>query len=303
MRQLKHFVGLLVRGFCMGSADVVPGVSGATVAFILGIYQQFIDAIRSFDVRFFADLLRFRFRAALARPHFAFLIPLVTGIFAAIIFFTKVIPLPKLIVSQPELIYALFFGLIAGSCQTLLRTIKGIGARDVAAFLGGACLGFFVVTLIPVDSPDASWFIALSGMLAICAMVVPGISGSFVLLILGKYADVLQGISDFDLAIILPFAIGAAFGLFTFSRLLSMLMRSYHRLAMLAIAGVLLASLWVIWPFQERHFEIIRGKSKMVSSTPALPDFGFDLLAPGALMIIGFVLVVALEKLGGRTAS
>jgi len=291
----------------MGAADVVPGVSGGTMAFILGIYTRLIDAIKSFDLVWASAVLRFDFKTALARPHLAFLIPLGLGIVSAIGFFTRIVPIPQLIHTHPEHIYGLFFGLIVGSILVLFADLGWRSPKDVLGFAVGIVLGGIVVTAVPTTTPDTWWFITASGAVAICAMVLPGISGSFILLILGKYAVVLDGIGRLEFSILAPFALGAAVGLVSFSRLLSWLLHHYERFMLLAISGFLLASLWVVWPFQIRQYVSIRGKERLLESTPILPSLddgvtlqAFELAALG----VGAVVAVSLmAKRRGRARA
>jgi putative membrane protein len=290
---------LAVKGFCMGAADVVPGVSGGTMAFILGIYTQLIEAVRSFDTKWVQHVFKLEMKQALQRPHFGFLIPLVIGIFCALLFFTRVIPLHTLLHSHPELIYGLFFGLIVGSVIALLPEI---GRFDIRAgfFLGiGILLGWLIVNLVPVDTPDAAWFIFLSGMLAISAMLLPGISGSFILLILHKYDTILGAIGRFNLMVLIPFGLGALTGLIVFSRVLSWLLAHYYRVMLQVIIGILIGTLWIIWPFQVRKYEEIHNKERLISSTPYWPDTWNETVLYALFMVlIGIALVLIIHAWG-----
>ena len=172
----------------MGSADVIPGVSGGTMAFILGIYQKLIDSIRSFDLVWLRALLRLDMHVISSRPNLGFLLPLFTGIVLALLFFTRIVPVPRLLEVYPEPVYSLFFGLILASIVYLFRDFDHWRLRDSLVLAAGIILGWLVFTLIPVETPDATWFLFLSGAFAICAMLLPGISGSFILLILKKYS-------------------------------------------------------------------------------------------------------------------
>lgn len=301
-RLLEQSAAFAAKGFCMGAADVVPGVSGGTMAFILGIYTRLIDAITSFDAVWLRACLRLDLRTVLNRPDFAFLLPLVAGIFAAIAFFTRVVPLPRLLVTHTEHVYGVFFGLIAGSVLVLVAGFGGVRARDLPALAAGLALGAFVVTAVPGTTPETWWFVMLAGALAICAMVVPGISGSFVLLLLGKYAYVLDALGHLRFEVILPFAAGAALGLASFTRLLSWLLHRYERAALLGITGVLLASLWTIWPFQQRVYVEVRGKSRLLESTPVWPGPGDEAGTVAALAVAGFGLVAAMHYLAAARA-
>ena len=289
---MKQRAILVAKGFCIGTADIIPGVSGGTMAFILGIYSEFIAAIKSFDLAALRALLRLDIRQALARPHFGFVLPLLLGIVAALLFFTRVVPLPQLLLDYPEHIYGLFFGLISGSILVLLREIRVIGGRDYLTLVLGALGGYLVFNLVPVQTPDAGWFIFVAGALAICAMLLPGISGSFVLLILNKYTYVFSAIGYFKLSILLPFAAGALAGLVFFSRLLAWVLARYYRATVVFISGLLLASLTVIWPFQERIHATAGADPARVDAGPVITT----VLGSSALIIAGFVLILVISR-------
>ncbi len=282
----------------MGAADVVPGVSGGTMAFILGIYSQLIDAIKSFDLLWLKSIFNLDIKNIFVRPHFAFLIPLGIGIFCALMFFTRVVSLPTLIHTHPDPVYALFFGLIAGSIWVLLIHLKTFCIKDTVALIGGIFIGAILFNMVPVQTPETSWFIFVCGALAICAMILPGISGSFILLILKKYAYIFSAIGNFQFAVLIPFALGAATGLILFSRFLSYLLKVFHQTTILVITGMLMASLWVIWPFQERDYEILHGKQYLIHSNPTLPEsMSAELLLPAGLAILGLFMVLGINKL------
>jgi len=291
----------VLKGFCMGSADIVPGVSGGTMALILGIYERLLGAIRSFDRAWLDDLLNLRILDALRRNDLAFLLPLMLGIGSAILFFTRVVPLPALILSHPEQIYGLFFGLIVASIVILMREVNHYGVGEALTATVGVVLGLVIVNLVPMATPTALWFIFLCGFIAICAMLLPGISGSFILLILGKYAYIINALGSLDFPVIVTFAAGAAAGLVVFSRAIGWLLAHYHQTTLLVIKGILIGSLWIIWPFQERVYEVIRGKQRLVGSSPVWPD-GFDatVAASMAWLVAGFVLVMAIHYFAGR---
>lgn len=289
---------LAAKGFCMGAADVVPGVSGGTMAFILGIYSQLLQAIRSFDKTWLQHILHLRWSSICQHPHFGFLIPLMIGIIAAILFFTRIVPLPTLIHTHPEPIYGLFFGLILGSILSLLFTVHPLRTLD-GLYLGvGIALGWSIVNLMPVETPDASWFIFLSGMLAISAMLLPGISGSFILLILKKYELILSGIGHFHLMVIIPFGLGAVTGLIIFSRALTWLLNHFYRQTLFTIIGILIGTLWIIWPFQIRHYVMIKDKEKLLHTTPYMPDaLSQEVIYAIFMIIIGFKIIMWLSNL------
>lgn len=285
----------------MGSADIVPGVSGGTMALILGIYERLLNAIRSFDSTWVLSVLRLRLADALKRNDLIFLIPLFIGIVSALMFFTRVVPLPELIITHPEEVYGLFFGLILASIIILMGEVESYGLKEVGISVTGVVLGLLIVNLVPVETPTAGWFIFLCGFVAICAMLLPGISGSFILLILGKYAFIIEALGQFDLAVIALFSAGAIGGLITFSRAIGWLLRHHHQPTLLLIKGILIGSLWMIWPFQLRIYEIVAGKSKLVGSQPVWPEaldstFGASI----GFMVAGFVLVMVIHRISRR---
>ncbi|WP_255233392.1 DUF368 domain-containing protein [Aliifodinibius salipaludis] len=263
---------LLIKGFLMGSADIVPGVSGGTLALIVGIYTRLINAIKSFDTRFFKQVVTLKFRDAFNEVHWKFMGVLLAGIFCAILFFTKVVPLQVYMFTNPELVYGLFFGLIVGSIFVLIKAIEGFSWVHGLMVLIGAGIGFWVVTLVPADTPESPWFVFISGSIAICAMILPGISGSYFLLILRKYDYILAqfgklGTSETTAGLLslLPFVAGAVVGLVLFSRLLSWLLSRYEAKTLAVLIGFLIGSLYVIWPYQDRTFEQIVSKTEVVA--------------------------------------
>lgn len=247
----------------MGSADIVPGVSGGTMALIVGIYNRLLHAIKSFDSSFIGSLIKLRVKSVFRKVHWKFLFPLIIGIGLAIIFFTRVVPLQVYMFSHPELVFGIFFGLIIGSIVILAKEIQRWTFVRVLFLLMGAFIGFWVVNLVPTQTSEAPLYVFLSGSVAIIAMILPGISGSYILLILRKYDFILSTInqlqqpeSAMDAAItLLPFIAGAMVGLIVFSRILSWLLDHYYEPSFLVLIGFLIGSLYVIWPFQDRIYE------------------------------------------------
>jgi putative membrane protein len=292
---------LAAKGFCMGAADVVPGVSGGTMAFILGIYAELIAAIKSFDSSWLLAILRLDFKTVVSKPHFAFIIPLGTGLFCALLFFTRIVHLPVLLLEYPEQIYGLFFGLIVGSIVVLVSDMKNLKIRDYLMLLTGVIIGLIVFNLVPTQTPETSWFVFISGALAICAMILPGISGSFILLILNKYAYIFNAIGYFKFSILFPFGLGAIAGLLIFSRVLSYLLSKYYQKTILFIGGLLIASLYVIWPFQERVYTVVREKQRLIASTPMMPDeLSQTVVVSFALLISGLLFVITIHRFSAK---
>lgn len=292
---------LMAKGFCMGMADLVPGVSGGTMAFILGIYERLLAAIRSFDGVWLKACFKLDISTAIGRPHFHFIIPLLAGLFTAVWFFTHVIPLPALVHDYPEHVYGLFFGLILASIYVLMHELKGFNGLDALTLVLGTVGGLIIVNLVPVETPDAAWFIFLSGAISICAMILPGLSGSFLLLLLKKYSVIIAALGEFNLSVIVPFLLGCIVGLASFSRLLTWLMSRFYQRTLLVIKGILIASLWVLWPFQERLYETIAGKQKLLSTMPYMPAADHaSLYAVIGLVLVGLVTVVVIHILSQK---
>ncbi|MGE0708243.1 MAG: DUF368 domain-containing protein [Planctomycetota bacterium] len=317
--------GLVARGLCMGSADVVPGVSGGTMALILGIYVRLVAAIRTIDAAALRHVLRGRFAAARDHVAWRFLGAVACGQALGIVTFTAVIPLPRLIQEHPELVYGLFFGLVLGTILALGRDViagppageapprgpNGGAACAVAGVLGVA-FGLFIVTAVPVSTPETPLFVFACGAISICAMILPGISGSFVLLLLRKYAFVLGALGEVLrgdgphgrirplVEVVVPFAFGCLLGLLAFSRFLHWLLRRAERATLAFMTGLLIGSLYAIWPFAERTYEVVRDKPRMIGWRPHLPALDGTAAASLVLALAGFVGVVAMERLARR---
>ena len=287
----------LLRGFAMGCADVVPGVSGGTVAYIVGIYPRLLAAINSIGPTTVGQLFRGHWRQLWRDTDGGFLLALGCGIIAAVLFFTRVVSIPALLVSHPQQIYGLFFGLIVGSLLLLSRELGHHRLIDILWMGLGTLLGLALVNLVPTATPHTSLFVFLSGAVAITAMLLPGISGSFILLILHQYEYIFGAIGALRVAVIAPFAAGCLLGILLFSRLLAWLLSRFGRQTRLIINGLLLGSLWAIWPFQHRQFRLVREKSRIISSQPAWPaDYDESALMAFGLIVVGLVLVMALGR-------
>jgi len=226
-RTTADYVLIAVKGLCMGSADVVPGVSGGTIAFITGIYEELISAIRMAGrPEFLKALLSFRLKEAARLLNFPFLLALGSGIIIAILSLARL--MQRLLANQPVMIWSFFFGLVFASVVVVSRKIRRWNPLLVTALAAGAVGAYVLVGLVPVQTPDAPWFVFLSGAVAICAMILPGISGAFILVLLGKYHYMLGALIRGDLVTIITFVSGAAIGLVSFSQMLNWLFRRYH---------------------------------------------------------------------------
>jgi putative membrane protein len=300
-RTPMQYVRLFLIGGAMGTADPIPGVSGGTMAFILGIYEDLLKAIKSFSLDWLKLLLQFKFKAALDHIPWQFLLPLGAGVGLAFVLLANVIS--WLLDNAYVPLFAFFFGLI-------LASIIAIGARVRWSLLTGAMLvlgtvvALVIVNLIPLDMPHDPLTLFLSGMIAIVAMILPGISGSFILLILGQYEYVINGVRDMDLLTIVPVALGSVVGLLSFARILSWLLKRYEQPTIAVLVGFMVGSLYKIWPWKnvlqtriDRHGEVVPLVEENVLPNVASQEFLLALL----LCVVGFVLVSMLDHLQSKS--
>lgn len=298
MGKFSEYILTAVKGACMGAADVIPGVSGGTIAFIMGIYDKFVASLAAINAEAVKLFFTGKFKEFWRHINGGFLLSLVVGIGVSIISLATV--MQTLLSDFPIQTWAFFFGLIVASSIFILRGISGWGLREILFLIGGVVLGVTICTLSPTQTPDALWFIFLSGAIAICAMILPGISGSFILLILGKYQYILGAVSDLvagqnvvgNLLIIGVFAIGAVVGILSFSKFLHWLLSRWHKLVLIILAGFIIGSLVKIWPWSNP--EAI-AQAELTGSL----HIGSAII----IALIGFSLVTGIEIAGKITAN
>lgn len=255
MRSLKDYLVIGLKGACMGGADVIPGVSGGTIAFITGIYDEFVGSIAKFDVTAVQLLFKLKLREFWKHVNGSFLLAVLAGIGVSVVSLASLMQM--LLSDFPIQTWAFFFGLIVASSIFILRGISGWRVREGLFLALGCVLGVVVCTLSPAQTPDALWFIFLSGAIAICAMILPGISGSFILLILGKYQYIMSCITCVvsgenvlsNLVILAVFLIGAAVGIVAFSKFLHWLLARWNKETLIVLAGFIIGSLVKVWPW------------------------------------------------------
>jgi putative membrane protein len=298
MGKFSEYILTAVKGACMGAADVIPGVSGGTIAFIMGIYDKFVASLAAINAEAVKLFFTGKFKEFWRHINGGFLLSLVVGIGVSVISLATV--MQTLLSDFPIQTWAFFFGLIVASSIFILRGISGWGLREILFLIGGILLGVTICTLSPTQTPDALWFIFLSGAIAICAMILPGISGSFILLILGKYQYILGAVSDLvagqniagNLLIIGVFAIGAVVGILSFSKFLHWLLSRWHKQALIILAGFIIGSLVKIWPWNNP--EAI-AQTELTGSL----HIGSGII----IALIGFSLVTGIEIAGKITAN
>ena len=298
MKRINKDYSLFLKGMGMGAADVVPGVSGGTIAFIVGIYEELINSIKSINLSSLKLLLGFKIKDFWNAINGTFLICVLAGILTSVLSLAKIIT--WLLETHPVLVWSFFFGLVLASTWSVSKRIKKMSISRWVTFFIGAALAFFITDATPSATPDALWFIFICGAISICAMILPGISGSFILVLLGKYMYIMTSLKEFNIPIILIFGAGAAIGIISFSNVLSYLLKNYHDLTISTLAGFMFGSLNKIWPWKEtvETFVDRHGITKPLIEKNILPN---QYLWQGIiLMIIGLIMVIALEKISEK---
>ncbi|UXX78139.1 DUF368 domain-containing protein [Reichenbachiella carrageenanivorans] len=304
MRTFKDYILLFLKGIGMGSADVVPGVSGGTIAFITGIYEELLNSINSFDAEAFRLLFSLKFKNFWAKINGGFLLPLVSGILLSAITLAKIIT--YFLEEHPIQLWSFFFGLIIISSISVAKEISKWNGYTVLSALVGIAIAYMVTVITPATTPNSLWFVFICGAIAICAMILPGISGSFILLILGKYAFIMSALKNFEVGTIAVFAIGCIIGLFTFSRLISWFLKKFHYYAIALLAGFMIGSLNKIWPWKKAELFRINSHGiqvpifeRNILPTDYMAETGHSPMIIQAIlyMALGFMMVVIMEKI------
>lgn len=301
-RFLDYFI-LSLKGIAMGAADAVPGVSGGTIAFISGIYEELITTISNVNLSLITTLRKEGFKAFWTQLNGNFLVALLTGI---VISFVSFMRLAKyLIENHPILIWSFFFGLIVASIFFVGKQIQKWNLAVIISLIAGALIAYYITTLPSMANNDNPLFLFFAGAIAICAMILPGISGSFILVILGAYKTLSDALHDFDIKKILIFAVGAVVGLLSFSRVLKWLFKNYHNITLAILTGFIFGSLNKIWPWKKVLTWRTNSKGEEIPLLEeSISPFNFDgdpkLAIAIVLMIVGFSTIFILEKLGSK---
>lgn len=291
-RTIKDYVTLALKGMAMGAADVVPGVSGGTIAFIVGIYDELINSIKSINAHSLKLLFTGKIVSFWKAINGSFLFSILLGIGISVFSLAKLIT--WLLEAHPIMVWAFFFGLVLASTWFVSKDIKEWNVKTIASFIVGAAVAYYITVATPAETPTNLLFIFLCGAIAICAMILPGISGSFILVLLGKYFYIMDAVKELKIGILLVFAAGALIGITSFSRVLSFALARFRNSTLALLTGFMLGSLNKVWPWKEK----------------IMMDAGFELeknIMPNAflaeaivLAIIGFFLVYFLEKLSQK---
>jgi putative membrane protein len=300
-RTIKDYLVIGFKGMAMGAADVVPGVSGGTIAFISGIYEELLGSISNVNLSLFKTLKNDSFKAAWKQVNGSFLLSLFIGIFISIVSLAKAIK--YLLENEPILLWSFFFGLVLASIIYIVKQITKWNFIAVLILILGAFLAYYITTLNPlVSESSSSLYILFAGAIAICAMILPGISGSFILVLLGAYKPVLDALNDRDFKTIGIFMFGAIIGLLSFSKVLKWLFANYKNYTLAALTGFIIGSLNKIWPWKETltwrtNSHGIQVPFNQQSVSPFSFDGDAQLTFAIILALVGFGLILLMEKL------
>lgn len=297
----------------MGAADVVPGVSGGTIAFISGIYEELLDTISSVNLASIKILFKEGIKPFWKAINGNFLAALLLGVAVSIASFAKIISVT--LETAPILTWSFFFGLVIASIPLVWKKIKTRKPKQYLWAVIGAAIAIAVISIPPTQDPGSLWYLFLSGMIAICAMILPGISGSFLLIILGSYLTILTAVTGFDVLSIGVFMAGAVVGLLTFSRVLNYFFHHYHDITIATLAGFLIGSLSKIWPWKKVITSFVKHPGEPNEKTIALVEQNItpwhyselmqepsQLMLAVAAAIVGFILILGLERLSVKPA-
>ncbi len=308
-RNLKKYLVITLKGMAMGAADAVPGVSGGTIAFISGIYEELISAINQINFSLIKTFKNNGIKAVWKQINGNFLSSLFIGVLISYVSFMR---LAKYVLEHhPILIWSFFLGLVVASILFVAKQIKKWNFKIIFTLLIGVFIAYYITTLPPLSNNDSDVFLFISAAIAICAMILPGISGAFILILLGAYNALSNAFYDFNIKKISIFLAGAVIGLLSFSKVLKWLFTNYKNSTLAILTGFIIGSLPVIWPWKEVLITSINNKGITVSvlQQPIYPATFENLYQTNSqltlaiiLMVIGFLTLFILEKIGTKKA-
>ena len=302
-RRLKDYATITLKGLAMGAADAVPGVSGGTIAFISGIYEELVSTISNVNANLFKTLFNSGFKAFWKQANGYFVVALLSGILISYVSFMRLAK--YLLENEPVLIWSFFFGLIIASIYFVGKQINTWNLPVVLALLVGTGIAYYISSLPTMATNNSAIFLFFAGAIAICAMILPGISGSFILIILGAYKTLSDAIHDLDIKKIALFVAGAVIGLLSFSHVLKWLFKHYHNITLALLTGFIFGSLDKVWPWKETLTWLVDSKGiKIPLLQKSISPFSFagdnQLPFAIALMVLGFFTIFILEKAGSK---
>ena len=306
-RSIKDYLLITAKGMGMGAADVVPGVSGGTIAFITGIYEELINSLKSIEPNTIKMLFKEGIPATWKTVNGNFLFALFIGIGISVVSLSKVIK--YLLAEHPILVWSFFFGLIVASAYVVSKSITKWNLKSIGGVVLGSAIAYYITIAAPTQTPTELWFIFLCGMLAICAMILPGISGAFILLLLGKYEYIVGALSELNLVVIATFMAGCMLGLVSFSHVLSYMFKKFHNMTIAILTGFMIGSLNKVWPWKQTLTTRIDSHGEIVPVTqmsvlPTQYTESEPLILGGLVMVVvGFLLIIAMDRFSHKTEA
>ncbi len=296
---IKENIFTFLKGIAMGTANVIPGVSGGTIALITGVFERLINSIKSFDLKAIKLLLKGRFKEFCEHTDFIFLISLILGIAVAIISLARI--LDYLFIQHPVYVWAFFFGLVLSSVWFVGKTSGKWNVASVISFLTGCIIAIGISLLSPATENANIWYLILCGIIGFCSMILPGLSGSFVLLLMGNYQLVMiYAVKNFKLDILIPVIVGGVIGLIVFSRFLSWLLEKYRQTATALLTGFIFGSLGIIWPWKHEITTSFNDKTKVIGYQWYLPAIDNIFFWAVLFFLLGIAVILITETLAGK---
>lgn len=297
--KLKEAIVLFFKGMGMGAANVIPGVSGGTIALITGIFERLIDAIKSFNLKALKLLFSGKLKEFFKHIDFVFLVVVFLGVGVAIISVAKLFE--YLFEYYPVYIWAFFFGLVLASVYFVGREIKKWNITTILSFIIGTAVAVMISIMNPANENEAVLYLVLCGAIAACSMILPGLSGSFVLILLGNYQLVMiESVSSLDFKILLPIVVGAVAGILGFSHLLSWVFKKFRDQTIGTLTGFVLGSVMILWPWKEQLFETFGDKTELVGYKWFIPEFNMEFFVATAIIFVGIVSIWLMEHFANK---
>lgn len=302
MKKLKKqdYLILFLKGLAMGVANVIPGVSGGTIALISGIFERLINSIKSFNLKAIKLLLKFKLKDFIEYTDFYFLFAVLLGVFTAIISVAKIFE--YFFDNYPLYLWSFFFGLVLASIYFVTKQINKFSFAILLSFILGTTIAISISIMSPASENSNFLYLFICGVVASCSMILPGISGSFVLVLMGNYQLIMvHAVSNFDFAILIPVALGAAFGLIGFSFLLSWLFKKFRDITIALLSGFVTGSLLIIWPWKEMIFQKFGDKEKLVSYNWYFPEINSEFFYALLIIIAGVIIISVIEIIAEKS--
>ncbi len=309
---MKEYFNLFLKGLGVGAANVIPGVSGGTIALITGIFEKLINSLKSIDIKAVKLFFSGRFKEFANYINLDFLIAVFAGVFVSILTFAKL--LEFLFKEYPVFVWSFFFGLIVASVYFVGKTIKKLNLSVGFSFLFGTAIALTISFLTPASENDGIYYLFICGIVAVCSMIIPGLSGSFVLILMGNYQLVfIEAVNNFDFRILLPVGLGAIFGLIAFSHLLSWIFKRFREQTLALLTGFILGSLGMLWPWKREIFQLNASGGYVTKPDGSFVIQGYERFVPESLngevviavllMIFGIVSISLLEWVASKKSS